>query len=460
MNKLTVKDHLGYSIGSIGDSLVYTFIGSFLMFFLTTVAGIEPAAAGVITAVGAVWNAVFNPVIGYLSDKVFTRMGRRRPLIIGFSLPLALSIFLLFTDLPLHGAVKAIYYGLMTIMFWTTYTGYYVPYCALGAEYTNDYDDRTKLRLFAAVFNIIGTIFSMALPTVMVDILMNRGMSLDGAWSVVGLVMGVVATTSIIITFFASKKKDPPVSKPKELEAEKLDIKSLFIEYLAIARLKPALYLIIISIASLICSTLILSNIVYFFTYNLEFEAGEISAFLVTRSLFGLVLVPILGKTVKLLDKRGAVIFYYLLGAAGMIIMDVLSIWNMTTAVIYMLVAAVCTTIYWDIVPSFYYDLCDYDKAKNCKDRQGMIISFQGLVQAIASGMGTLILGFILQLCGFNGEAAVQSEHTMVWIQHTATVIPVLMLMLAAFMVYKYPISRKMHAQLLEEIAKHEAVQK
>ena len=155
MNRLTVKDHLGYSIGSIGDSLVYTFIGSFLMFFLTTVAGIEPAAAGVITAVGAVWNAVFNPVIGYLSDKVFTRMGRRRPLIIGFSLPLALSIFLLFTDLPLHGAVKAIYYGLMTIMFWTTYTGYYVPYCALGAEYTSDYDDRTKLRLFAAVFNII-----------------------------------------------------------------------------------------------------------------------------------------------------------------------------------------------------------------------------------------------------------------------------------------------------------------
>ena len=54
MNKLTIKEKLGYGAASAGDSIAYSLIGSFLMFFLTTVAGIDPGIAGIISATGSV----------------------------------------------------------------------------------------------------------------------------------------------------------------------------------------------------------------------------------------------------------------------------------------------------------------------------------------------------------------------------------------------------------------------
>ncbi|MDO4177495.1 MAG: MFS transporter, partial [Bacillota bacterium] len=97
MNKLSFRDKLGYSSAAIGDAVAYTFINTYLMFFLTTVAGIRPAMAGTLTIIGAVWNALINPVMGYISDHTKTSRGRRRPFMLGFCFPLAIAIVLLFT---------------------------------------------------------------------------------------------------------------------------------------------------------------------------------------------------------------------------------------------------------------------------------------------------------------------------------------------------------------------------
>ena len=76
--KLSVREKLGYGTASVGDSIAYSAIGTYLMFFLTTVAGVDPAVSGVISAIGAVWNALINPIWGFLSDQVRTKMGKRR----------------------------------------------------------------------------------------------------------------------------------------------------------------------------------------------------------------------------------------------------------------------------------------------------------------------------------------------------------------------------------------------
>ena len=154
MEKLTFKNKIGYASAAFGDSASYAFINTFLLFFLTTVAGIEPAAAGTITIVGAVWNTLINPIIGYLSDNSATKWGRRRPFMLLMSLPLAASAYLLFTAVDLLPQVKAFYYGAVLIIFWSAYTGFFVPYLALGAEYTQDYDERTELRSYASLFNM------------------------------------------------------------------------------------------------------------------------------------------------------------------------------------------------------------------------------------------------------------------------------------------------------------------
>ena len=69
MQKTTLVEKRGYGFASLGDATAYGFIGVYLLFFLTTIAGISPGVAGTIAAIGAVWNAIVNPVMGYIADK-------------------------------------------------------------------------------------------------------------------------------------------------------------------------------------------------------------------------------------------------------------------------------------------------------------------------------------------------------------------------------------------------------
>lgn len=109
------------------------------------------------------------------------------------------------------------------------------------------------------------------------------------------------------------------------------------------------------------------------------------------------------------------------------------------------------TSSYWQVVPSMFYDVCDYDQhATGCR-REGSVLAVQGLVESIASGIGTQVLGLILQFGDFNGLSDIQSERTMSWILNCTTWIPVVFMSLAIFALIKYPITRKSLEQAHQE---------
>lgn len=452
MQKTTLVEKIGYGFASLGDATAYGFIGVFLLFFLTTIAGISPGIAGTIAAVGAIWNAVVNPIMGYFADKVHTRFGRRRPMMLAFSVPLAVGMFLVFTNVDLPENIKPVYYGLLVMLYWTGYTGFFVPYLALGADYTSDYDDRTVLRLFGSFFNMLGTMLSMVMPTMIVEFFEKTGMTTEGSWSATALLLGLVSALTIVITVIAAKNKDLPCeiqAENKERLHAKDVITGIFSEYIQVACLKPMKYLIFASLFSLVAYTMIMSDMVYLFTYNMGLSAGEISGCLLTRTILGGIFIPIVGKIVLKTDKRETLIGFYIFGAMGMCLVKFVDIPGILGLFIYVLFATVCTAIYWQIMPSVFYDMCEYDRVTTGKNRTATIVSFQGLVEALAVGIGGQILGIILETAGFDGEAQVQSDVAMIWIENSGTVIPIVFLLCAAVALYKYPINKKVYNQLI-----------
>lgn len=451
-NKASVRNNLGYSSASVGDAVSYTLVGMFLMFFLTTVAKIDPAKAGIITALGAVWNAFFNPLMGFFADRIGTKFGRRRPLIIIFSVPLALSLFMLFTDIELPDFFKPIYYGIVLMLFWTSYTGFFVPYLALGAEYTSDYDERTLLRLFASLFNMIGNILCMIIPTAFVGLLVSKGASDSAAWSITGAVLGFISFISILVTFFSSKQKDPPC-RPKKAESSKHGIiKTIFGEYISVAMLKPMRYLIAASTASLICYAMLQADVMYFYTYNLGLSTGAITFLLIARPVLAIIFLPLVGKLTLIFDKRKVIAGFYLIGAAVLVALRITGVTGKLGLAAFVFGLMVCTCVYWQLMPSIYYDVCDYDRLETGKARQGTIVSFQGLIEAVAVGIGSLILGTTLKVAGFDGSALMQSETAMSWIFNCTTVIPIIFELAAATAILFYPIGREKHAEILERL--------
>lgn len=453
MEKLTFKNKIGYASAAFGDSASYAFINTFLLFFLTTVAGIEPAAAGTITIAGAVWNTLINPIIGYLSDNSATKWGRRRPFMLLMSLPLAASAYLLFTAVDLLPQVKAFYYGAVLIIFWSAYTGFFVPYLALGAEYTQDYDERTELRSYASLFNMFGNMVGLVLPNVFVDFLCSLGLSTAGAWSATGAAVGITSMISICITVKASSSKDKSCCEEGKPSLPKIRLREIFGEYGQVLKLKPVKYLLFTSLFALICNTMIMSDLVYYFTYNHGLSAGQTSGMFFYRTCVCIILIFIMKKISAATDKRTALLVVFAVAAVSLTVSKLFGVEGILQLCIFVIFVAIATSIYWQLMPAIIYDVCEYDELETGKQRQGAIVSLQGLVEALAAGIGAQLLGIILQLAGFDGDAAVQTQQALVWVENAATILPAAFLVLAILALYKYPITKKRFEEIQRQLA-------
>ena len=452
-----MKGKLGYASAAIGDSACYMFINTFLLFFLTTVAGIEPAAAGTITIIGAFWNALVNPIIGYISDNSATKWGRRRPFIIIMCVPLVASIFLLFTAVDVLPMIKPLYYGAMTMIFWTAYTGFFVPYLALGAEYTTDYNERTELRSYASIFNMIGTLVGMMIPSILADYLQTLGLNLSASWSLTGAFVGVFSAVSILITAKAAKVHDLDCSVPGRKPLPHINLKEIFGEYLQVLKLKPIRFLLFASLFSLIGNTLISSNMMYFLTYNIGLSAGRISLMFLYRSIMLILMIVAVKKIFGNGDKRQTLLIMFGIGTCTMLIAKWMGYDNLVELLIFVIIISVAPNIYWQLMPAIVYDVCEYDELETGKQRQGAIVSLLSLVEAAAAGLGSQLLGLILQFAGFDGEALVQSDTAMLWIENSLTWIPAIFIMLSFAALKMYPITKERFREIQAELAKRKA---
>ena len=196
--KLSFKTKFSYGVAAISDNAMYTLAGTYLLLFLTTVAGVSPAVAGTISAIGSVWEAMCAPIVGYKSDRMQSRFGRRKPFLIMAAFPIAVITALLFTTLDFSPAMKTAYYVVMVILFWTFFSSEFVPYMAWGSDLTEDYNERTVLRSFSYVFNQVGMGIGMVMPTVIVDYCMVHGRTLQQSWQLVGIFVGVCCCGALL----------------------------------------------------------------------------------------------------------------------------------------------------------------------------------------------------------------------------------------------------------------------
>jgi len=454
--KLTFQNKIAYSAAAVGDAATYCVVGTYLMFFLTTVVHISPAAAGTIIAAGSVWDVIWSLVTGFRSDHSRSKMGRRRPFLLTGAILLAVSCSLLFYAVDAGPVIKALYYGLMVLVFWTGFSTFYVPYLALGAEFTGDYNERTHLRSYAYGFNILGTLLGIVLPSCLVDFLLAGGVSREGAWHMTGTLIGVVSALSICITVVLAKDKD--LYKPGGSEIkERLDLK-YFLDmtrgYAEVLRLKPYRYLLAASVLYLIANTIYIADRLYYYTYNLGFDAVLVTGVLLFASFIGISFMPVILTLTRWLDKRSLLILMMLISSLLTVSAKFAGISTIGGMLLFTFVYGIGSSAYWQLVPAMLYDICEYDELKTGKRREGSIVSLQSVAEALSQAAAMQLLGLILQLAGFNGEAPVQTPLALEWIENSLMVIPPVFMVLTAIMVFRYPISKKKFEEIRAELRK------
>ena len=136
---------LAYGLGDAGTGLAATQLGFYLFPFFICAAGLPAFVAGSLLTVIKVWDALNDPLIGWMSDRTQSRWGPRLPWMLGSALPLGISLAAMWW-VPDGGiAERTAYYVVMAILLMTAYTGVNLPYAALSTELTADTAIRTRL---------------------------------------------------------------------------------------------------------------------------------------------------------------------------------------------------------------------------------------------------------------------------------------------------------------------------
>lgn len=159
MPKLGFLTKTVYGVGQAAEGIKNFSFETFLFFYFSRVLGLSGSAAGAAVAIALVFDAVTDPLAGSLSDSFRHKWGRRHPFMYAAAPPLALSYGLLFSPPAGLGSVGLfVWLTIFTILVRTSMTLYHVPHLSLGAELSNDYQERTSIVGFRVIFSALGSL--------------------------------------------------------------------------------------------------------------------------------------------------------------------------------------------------------------------------------------------------------------------------------------------------------------
>ena len=165
IGKLGFNTKLAFGVGQAAEGLKNGAFGTFLIFYYVQVLGMPGTLAGIAVGIALVVDAFTDPLAGSLSDNWASKHGRRHPFMYASALPLAISFYFLFH--PMVSGDTALFFWLLvfTNVTRTSMSLYHVPHIALGAEMSEDYDERSTLVSFRMFFSNVGVLSAYGLGT-------------------------------------------------------------------------------------------------------------------------------------------------------------------------------------------------------------------------------------------------------------------------------------------------------
>jgi GPH family glycoside/pentoside/hexuronide:cation symporter len=437
------KIRAAYGIGDYAICLYWSGVGLYLLYFYTDVVGISPLYAGWIYAIGITWDAITDPFMGFIAERIRSKWGSYRPFIIFGSVPLAVSFVLLFWVPPFEGTFLFIFLLLVNIFHRSCFTIVSVPYSSLTARITDDSDERTKLttaRMLAASF---GT-FSISAAGFPIVLFFGSGNESTG-FLFLGLISGSIAILILAITvYFVKERTFDPVN---QINANfKLVAKSISQNY-------P--FWIVFSSILILGSTALMfnNNLIYFVKYSLDLHDYQ-GLILGTSGGFTLLAIPFWALLALRLGKRNSWLIamaWLLIGFLAFYFYPTQSLSELLIILAFLGFGNGATgVLFWSMLP----DTIEYGEWKTGIRTESSLYGFMTFAQKGAIGISALLLGIILTNIGFIPNET-QSQETLDSLKMVMSWVPISGVILSLVMVIFYPINKSFHAKLLKDIAEN-----
>ena len=382
---------LTYGASSAGMAYMSLLVGLYLMKFATDVLLIPPATMGLVFGCALLLNALTGPVVGFLSDRTRTRLGRRRPWILGAILPTG-AVFVMMWSPPasLSGSALVAWMGITTIVFYVSQAVYNVPHLALGAELAVHYHDRD--RVFAARHFLAGGGCLLTLFTI--SRLITSSDPRRTAFELAAVAAGATALL-LLLTGSRLRERIELVGRgaPNPVRAFRDVLRNPHGRLL---------------LAVLFAQNLGLAAVAILTPYAAQYLVGapeHTASFMLAFMAPSALMVPVWPALSRRVGKRNLwLLGLTLLGAASLAFLR-LSKGDVALFAVSAAVAGVAAGCFAMLVPSVQADVVDWDEYATGERKEGAYYSSNILAVGLATGLTLAASGLVLQWAGFRPNA-------------------------------------------------------
>jgi GPH family glycoside/pentoside/hexuronide:cation symporter len=443
-----------FGIGSMSQSIGSSAITNLASYVFNIGFGLNPMLVSLAQAVPRLWDAVTDPVMGYISDRTRTRWGRRRPYMLLGALCAGIS-FALIWQVP--SQATEMYYFLhllvMSLVFYTFLTVFSVPWGALGIELTGDYNERTSVMAYAT---FIGTLSGLVLPWLFkatrLPFFENETAGARGVGIALG---GFILLAGVVCALGMREQPSPGPTSKAPLQ---------FVPAIS-QTLRNRSFLILCSATFLILGGFYMvaslsGYVVIYWVFGGDTDRGATWVGLTGTAwiLSGLAFVAPATWLSSLVGKRGALLTFIVIMAVGHCVKyfcySKTHIWLMLLPPV--LISAGFAAV-WTLGASMLADVADVDHLTTGEARQATYSATYSWIIKAGSSAAVVLSGFILQFSGFDQAlGAAQLPWSLNVLRGFEIAMPTLCLLGAAILIGRYPLTESVCRHNRELIAKME----
>jgi GPH family glycoside/pentoside/hexuronide:cation symporter len=474
MLKLTFFTKTAYGVGQMSQGVKDTAFQSFVVFYFSQVLGMPAIMAGVAALIALVVDAVTDPLMGDISDNWHSKWGRRHPFMISAVIPFPLSLYMLFSP-PVGLDPQGLFLWLLgwSIVVRVLLTMFNVPHNALGAELSQDYQERTKIVSYRTFLGFVGgiTLSVVALNSFLKasETYPNGMLNVEG-YSSLGALAGLIAFVAMILCILGTKHTIPYLPKAPENQ-KKVDLSRSFKAFAEALKLRPFRIIFSVQIMTMIAGGAGATFMLYIGSYFFELSTAEISLLTLTI-VVGLIpasiIAPVLSKRI---DKMPSLVAFLLVETEFSFSPIYLRLFDVMpengSALIMPILFGTYVVGYsffiaaGIVVGSMLADIADLHASNTGKRQEGLFFAANSFAQKATFGVGTLVASIGLDLIAFPKQVDVSmvSEQTIFNLGLIAGPLPFAIYLLAAFIATKYDLNKTRHAEISEQLSVQKASQ-
>ncbi|WP_240838216.1 MFS transporter [Acidaminobacter sp. JC074] len=437
---------VGYGSAHFGYGFVTQMFASYFVFFATVILKMPGSIVGLVVSLSIVWDGISDPLMGYISDQTRSKLGKRHVyILIGVVLTSLINLFI-WREYELSKSLLYLLIFTSVFLFKTSVTVFVTPYAALGAELSDDYDERNSIQGSKTVFFLLSL---MIVTAVSMLVFFNSTPEYPlGQMNPKGYInMAYTASLVLIITglwayFSTQKYKLNTVTSSTGLKdfflsisdsLKNTEFRSVFLGYL------------FTNIASAIISVVGLHT----FTYTFEMNNIKISWVFGIQFTVCVLSQFIWLKVAKKIEKKQTVLIGLFISIIGCMLLFLFVVFRRFAILEYRVLFIYAVTIgfgtsgLFSIPLSMVVDTVDYQEMLTDSRREGVFFGLLNFGYKISQSIAILLLGFLLDIIKFDPLLTFQKSSTASQLGYVLSVGSLLSFILAFNSYRKYSLTRE-----------------